>query len=115
MTETDFLADAYGFVGVFQRFGSARNHRYPAAIMRCRAAILSPMASIVSAVGPMKMMPAASQRRTNPHSRTESRSRDGRRRLCIYGHVDDTVDVQITFVRLGRADAVSFVGIHHVP
>ena len=37
----------------------------PAAIMRWRAAILSPMASIVSAVGPMKMMPAASQRRTN--------------------------------------------------
>ena len=30
-------------------------------------------------------------------------------------YVDDTVDVQITFVRLGRADAVSFVGIHHVP
>ena len=35
--------------------------------------------------------------------------------FAFCGHFDDTVDVQVTFVRLGRADAVSFVGIHHVP
>ena len=35
----------------------------PAAIMRLRAEILSPMASIVSGAGPMKMMPSSRQRR----------------------------------------------------
>ena len=82
---TYLVADAHGFFGTLQRLFRSGNTGTPAAIIRLRAAILSPIASIVSAAGPIKIILPPCNGVQTPSSPTKSRNPDGwhRHRIAL--------------------------------
>ena len=76
--------------------------------------ILSPMAAIALAFGPMKTMPAFASAQERPHARTESRSLDAPPRRRSLAGRDDFLDSEIAFGRRRRADRHGLVRHLHV-
>ena len=82
--------------------------------LRLRAAILSPIASIVSAAGPIKMIPPLCTGGQNQHSRTKTITGMNGIGMMLPCSFNDIIYIQITFFGSGRPYQTGFVCIHHM-